>query len=227
MEVLQMVFVSSARTAAIFLSIALLTSYSEPAHSQDLPPEPPGAPVVPSTTPAEASSTMTQAPTNASTIAPGPLEDQRRKLYATIMTAKNYGFGTTAYMNAFNSLEESVKAGTPEKDIKVRLDSIVRGLEEQLKRSQELKVQKPAPPIAASSAPPSAGSGSGAGGIPPGLRNAIQSGNTDGLVEKIKNGWFGGDLPDSIKKKIPANFDPSMLNSDTAKELMKKYGGNH
>ena len=218
-------FDSSARTAAFFLSIAVITSFSKPAHSQDLPPEPPGAasaiPAIPSEAPKQATGT------DAPNIAPGPLEEQRKKLYATIMTAKNYGFGTTAYLNAFNALEDSVKAGAAEKDVKVRLDSIVRGLEEQLKRSQELKVQRPAPPIAASDTPPLS-SGGGGTSIPPSLRNALQSGNTDGLMEKIKNGWFGGDLPDSIKKKIPANFDPSMLNSDTAKELMKKYSnGSH
>ncbi len=222
-----MVFVSSARTAAIFLSIALIASYSKPAYGQGLPPEPPGASNVVPAKPPETPKAEAQSSSEAGAIAPGPLEEQRRKLYATILAAKGYGFGTTAYLNAFNALEGSVKDGASEKDIKVRLDSIVRGLEEQLKRSQELKVQKPAPPIAASSAPPSATGGTGGGGLPPSLRDAIQSGNTDGLVEKIKNGWFGGDLPDSIKKKIPANFDPSMLNSDTAKELMKKYGGNH
>ncbi|MDZ4837838.1 MAG: hypothetical protein SGJ27_28985 [Candidatus Melainabacteria bacterium] len=222
-----MVFVLSARTAAIFLSIALITSYSKPAYSQDLPPDPPVAPSVPAGPSEAPKQAEIVSNADAPTIAPGPLEDQRRKLLATIMTAKNYGFGTTAYLNAFNALEESVKSGLPEKDVKVRLDSIVRGLEEQLKRSQELKVQKPAPPIAASSAPPSASSMGGTS-IPPGIRSAIQSGNTDGLMDKIKNGWFGGEIPDSIKKKIPANFDPSMLNSDQAKELMKKYGGgNH
>lgn len=215
----------SARTAAFFMSIALISSYSYPAYSQDLPPTPPGAE---SAIPATAS----EAPKPADTIqdiAPGPLVEQRRKLHATIMTAKNYGFGTTAYLNAFNSLEESVKAGKPENEIKVRLDSIVNSLEDQLKRSQELKVQKPAPPIAASSAPPSAQGGGGSFGAganaPAGLKEALRSGNTDALMEKVKNSWFGGEIPDSIKKKMPPNFDPSMLNSDTARELMKKYGG--
>lgn len=220
-------FDSSARTAAFFLSIALITSYSKPAYSQDLPPDPPGAESVIPATPSEAPKAAAAA-TDAPTIAPGPLEDQRERLYATIMTAKNYGFGTTAYLNAFNSLEDSVKAGAAEKDIKVRLDSIVRGLDEQLKRSQELKTQKPAPPVAASDTPPISSGGGARASVPPSLKNALQNGNTDGLMEKIKNGWFGGDLPDSIKKKIPANFDPSMLNSDAAKELMKKYSsGSH
>lgn len=212
---------SSARTAALFLSIALITTNPIPAMSQDLPPQPPtatgNAPANDTEAPAASASDATA--TDEPLIHPGPLEDQRKKLYQTILAAKNYGFGTTAYMNAFNSLEDSVKAGAPEKDVKSRLDSIVHGLDEQLKRSQQLKIQRPAPPIAESSPPPSAMN------LPSGVRSALQSGNTDGLIEKVKEKWFGGEIPDSIKKKIPANFDPSMLNSDTAKELMKKYQG--
>lgn len=221
---------SSARTAALFLSIALITTNPIPAMSQDLPPQPPtatgNAPANDTEAPAASASDATTDPsataanaTDEPQIHPGPLEDQRKKLYQTILAAKSYGFGTTAYMNAFTSLEDSVKAGAPEKDVKSRLDSIVHGLDEQLKRSQQLKIQRPAPPIAESSPPPSAMN------LPSGVRSALQSGNTDGLIEKVKEKWFGGEIPDSIKKKLPANFDPSMLNSDTAKELMKKYQG--
>lgn len=209
---------SSARTAAFILSIALIMTNHHPAISQDLPPELQNQTPV-ETTGTEAPEQQAAAATEEPTINPGPLEEQRKKLYATIMTAKGYGFGIAAYLNAFNALEESVKTGASEKDVKTRLDSIVSGLEEQLKRSQQLKVQKPAPPIAASSPPPSA--------VSQNIRNAIQSGNTEGLVDKIKNQWFGGEIPDSIKKKIPANFDPSMLNNENAKELLKKYGGGH
>jgi len=225
-EVLQMSTDSSARTAALFLSIALISMTNPPpAFSQDLPPEPPAA------TTENAPAIGTEAPraaaqTDAPEIAPGPLQEQRKKLYATIMTAKNYGFGTTAYLNAFNSLEDSVKAGAAEKDIKSRLDSIVVSLEEQLKRSQQLKVQRAAPPIAASS-PTGGPSGGGGGGqfSRENIGKALQGGHADTLIEKVKNQWFGGEIPDSIKRKMPANFDPSMLNSDTAKELMKRYGG--
>jgi hypothetical protein len=61
--------------------------------------------------------------------------------------------------------------------------------------------------------------------IPSSVRNALQGGNADNLIDKVKEKWFGGEIPDSIKKKIPANFDPSMLNSDQARELMKRYQG--
>ncbi len=216
-----MSYLPSIRKAAFFLSIALITTNQLPAMSQDLPPTPTAtgnAPATDTEAPA-AAATITQ--NDAPEIAPGPLADQRKKLYDTIMTAKGYGFGIGAYMSAFKSLEDSVKAGASEKDIQTRLNSIVSGLTEQLKRSQQLKIQKPAPPIAESSPPPSSMQ------IPAGVRSALQGGNTDNLIEKVKEKWFGGEIPDSIKKKIPAGFDPSMLNSDQAKELMKRYQNGH
>lgn len=152
-------------------------------------------------------------------VSPGPLEPERRRLLETIMTAKQYGFGITAYLSAFQSLDDRVKASAPASEIKGRLDSIVGGLDEQLKRSKMLKTQRPAPPIAASSQSPSAMEDSGKTG---GLN--LSGASTDELINKVKEKWFGGQIPDSIKKKIPAGFDPNSLNSETAKELLKKYG---
>lgn len=215
-----MSYFPSARNAAFFFSIALILTSQFPALSQDLPPTPTATGNAPATD-TEAPVAATTAPTDGPEIAPGPLLEQRKKLYDTIMTAKGYGFGIGAYMSAFNSLEDSVKAGASEKDIQGRLNSIVSGLTEQLKRSQQLKIQKPTPPIAESSPPPSSMQ------IPASVKNALQGGNADNLIEKVKEKWFGGEIPDSIKKKIPANFDPSMLNSDQAKELMKRYQSGH
>ncbi len=146
------------------------------------------------------------------------MEPDRRKLLETINTAKQYGFGTTAYLNAYKALDDRVKAGAGEPEIKSRLDSIVTGLDEQLKRSKQLKTQKPAPPIAASSPPPSASGGGSSGGT------KLSGGNADDIISKLKDKWFGGEIPDSIKKKIPPGIDPSTLNADTARELLKKYG---
>jgi len=213
-----MSYFPSARTAAFLLSIALIMTNQLPAFSQDLPPTPTATEDAPAPD-TEAPKAAATSPADAPEFAPGPLLDQRKKLYETIMTAKGYGFGITAYMSAFNALEESVKAGASEKDVQNRLNSIVSGLTEQLKRSQQLKIQKPAPPIAESSPPPSSMQ------IPSSVRNALQGGNADNLIDKVKEKWFGGEIPDSIKKKIPANFDPSMLNSDQARELMKRYQG--
>lgn len=147
-------------------------------------------------------------------VSPGPLAVERQKVLDMIYAAKEQKIGITAYMGAFKSLDDSVKAGAQEKQIQSRLSSISSGLSEQLKRSKELKSQRPAPPIAASSPSPSEGSGKGNSG----------GDKTDKLIEKLKDKWFGGEIPDSIKKKIPAGIDPSKLDNDTIKELMKKHG---
>ncbi|MBX9670899.1 MAG: hypothetical protein K2X93_25125 [Candidatus Obscuribacterales bacterium] len=206
-----------ARTAAVLVAFSLSLRL-QPALSQGLPPDIQAS--SPSSQNAEAPQQAVapaQPADDAIQVSPGPLEEQRKKLLDTIMTAKGFGFGIAAYINAFKALDGEVKSGADEKTIKGRLDSIVSGLDEQLKRSQQLKVQRPAPPISASSPPPSSMSGGGqfSGG----------GGNTDALIDKIKNKWFGGEIPDSIKKKLPANFDPSMLDSDQARELLKKYTG--
>ena len=52
----------------------------------------------------------------------------------------------------------------------------------------------------------------------------LNGGNRNELVDKIKNGWFGGDLPDSIKKKIPPGFDPSKMSKQDIDRLMNRLG---
>lgn len=148
-------------------------------------------------------------------VTPGPLALERQKVLDMIYAAKEQKIGITAYMGAFKSLDDSVKAGAQEKDIKGRLTSISEGLTEQLKRSKELKSQRPAPPIAASSPAPSEGGG----------KSGLSGDKTDKIIEKLKDKWFGGEIPDSIKKKIPAGIDPNKLDNDTIKDLLKKYGG--
>lgn len=149
-------------------------------------------------------------------VAPGPLALERQKVLDMILSAKEQKIGITAYMGAFKSLEDQVKSGAQEKQIKGRLESISGSLSEQLKRSKELKLQRPAPPVAASS--PSPAEAGGAGKSDPG------GGNTDKMIDNLRKKWFGGEIPDSIKKKIPPGFDPGKMDNDTIKDLLKKYG---
>jgi len=148
-------------------------------------------------------------------VAPGPMSVERQKVLDMILAAKEQKIGITAYMGAFKGLEDQVKAGAQEKQIKSRLESISISLGEQLKRSKELKSQKPAPPVAASSPTPGEGSKSGLD---------LGGGNTDKMINKLRDKWFGGEIPDSIKKKIPPGIDPSKMDNDTIKDLLKKYG---
>lgn len=149
-------------------------------------------------------------------VTPGPMAAERQKVLDMIYAAKEQKIGITAYMGAFKILDDSVKAGAQEKEIKGRLTSISESLSEQLKRSKELKSQRPAPPIAASS--PSASEAGGG-------KSSLSGDKTDKIIEKLKDKWFGGEIPDSIKKKIPAGIDPNKLDNDTIKDLLKKYGG--
>lgn len=149
-------------------------------------------------------------------VAPGPMALERQKVLDMILSAKEQKIGITAYLGAFKSLEDQVKAGAQEKQIKSRLESISGSLGEQLKRSKELKLQKPAPPVAASSPSPGE-SGSSQGTGPSG-------GSTDKVIDNLRKKWFGGEIPDSIKKKIPPGFDPGKMDNETIKDLLKKYG---
>ncbi|QQR59249.1 MAG: hypothetical protein IPG59_07100 [Candidatus Melainabacteria bacterium] len=149
-------------------------------------------------------------------VAPGPMAVERQKVLDMILAAKEQKIGITAYLGAFKSLEDQVKAGAQEKQIKSRLESISISLGEQLKRSKELKSQKPAPPVAASS--PTSGEGSSKAGLD------LSGSNTDKMINKLRDKWFGGEIPDSIKKKIPPGIDPSKMDNDTIKDLLKKYG---
>ncbi|MCW5821729.1 MAG: hypothetical protein KIT34_02940 [Cyanobacteria bacterium TGS_CYA1] len=155
-------------------------------------------------------------PSELEQVAPGPMALERQKILDMILAAKEQKIGITAYLGAFKSLEDQVKAGAQEKQIKSRLESISSSLSEQLKRSKELKLQKPAPPVAASSPSPmeSAGpKGSDASGS-----------STDKMIDNLRKKWFGGEIPDSIKKKIPPGIDPGKMDNETIKDLLKKYG---
>src|SRR5262249_16762932 len=106
-----------------------------------------------------------------------------------------------------------------------RCDSLLRNLDEQFQRSRQLKFQKPAPPVQALELPET----------PPKVQkeekkhkqkahasNQQKDDRTDEVLEAIKDKWFGGDIPDSLKKKIPKNVDPSVLDSDATKDMMKR-----
>lgn len=149
-------------------------------------------------------------------VTPGPMALERQKVLDMILSAKEQKIGIAAYLGAFKSLEDQVKAGAQEKQIKGRLESISSSLSEQLKRSKELKLQKPAPPVAASSpSPMESGGPSKSGG---------ESGSTDKMIDNLRKKWFGGEIPDSIKKKIPPGIDPGKMDNETIKDLIKKYG---
>jgi hypothetical protein len=150
------------------------------------------------------------------TVLPGAGEDKRRALLGRIMEAKNQGIGTSTYMMAFDALEQSAKGGESEESVLKRVSSLNSSLDDQFKRSAILKVQRATPPIAASApATPFGGSGGGPSG----------GGDTASLIQKLQN-KFGGQIPDSLKDKIPPGMgsDPSaLLKNPDIQDLLKKY----
>ncbi len=145
----------------------------------------------------------------------GPLLAERQALREKIKAAEGKGIGIKPYLMAFDALEATIKTGATGEGLQKRVESISRGLDDQLKRSDDLKKQRPAPPISASSPPPSAMSGGGGG--------QARGGNQGNLVEALKNKWLGGgEIPESIKSKIPSNIDPNKLKQEDVDALLKQ-----
>lgn len=148
---------------------------------------------------------------------PGFFLKERKALYEKIMLAEKNGVGVKHYLTAFKYIETMVEKGAKQEEVAKRIDSLARGLDDQLKRSKILKIQKLPPPIAASSPPPSA------------VRSKSRSSsasklNKNDLYKKIKDNWFGGNIPPSIKNRIPAGVDPSKLSKSDIDKLMKRLG---
>jgi hypothetical protein len=148
----------------------------------------------------------------------GPLEAQRTALVMRIFKAKEQGIGTDAYLNAFAMLENSVKTGETEANLAKRIASLNSSLDDQLKRSALLKIQKPAPPVAASGFP-AAGGGPSSGGSTSDLIKRLQEKYGGQIPADLKE-KYGGQIPDSLKDKLPGlgNMDPGQI-----EELIKKY----
>ncbi|HEY9786854.1 MAG TPA: hypothetical protein V6D17_15800 [Candidatus Obscuribacterales bacterium] len=137
----------------------------------------------------------------------GPLQEKRQALLERIKAAGKAGIGISAYLGAFKALEDAVKAGAPEEQVQTRLDSLNRGLDDQMKRAQILKTQRPAPPMQSggSTTPDERG----------GLAN-IKGGNAEAIVERLK---------EKYADKIPPGLDTKkILEDDRAKEILKKLG---
>jgi len=173
------------------------------ASSYVAPPAPAAAPVAPPTNVADLK------------VEPGPLEEKRRIMLGRIMDAKNQGMGTSTYMMAFDGIEQQAKSGDTEENIAKRMASINNALDEQFKRSAILKVQRAAPPVAASSS---------GGMVPAPLGGSVGSppGNTDtaALIQKLQN-KFGGQIPAGLQDKIPGGDPSALLKNPEVMDILK------
>jgi len=143
----------------------------------------------------------------------GPLQEQRYLLLKKIHEAKQHGIGVSAYAQVYRSIEDLVKSGASDDVIAKRVESLASGLQEQLKRSQQLKTQKPAPPVAGS---PEAAKRS----------SSHLSGEDIGrLADQLGNTGLG-NLPPSLLDQLPPGITPDMaakfLQSPEGKQMLKK-----
>lgn len=166
------------------------------------------------------------APTTDHVVAAGPMQDKRQQLYNDLQQAKTQGIGITMYMMGFDAMEERVKAGDTETKIAERVNMLSQKLNEQFKRSNDLKTQRPTPPVQASNFGGMDPSQLGNMGAPPGPSGmgGMGGGKMDDIIAKLKN-KYGGQIPDSLKNQIPGGLggvDPStLLSNPNLKDILK------
>ena len=110
-------------------------------------------------------------------LVPGILERERAAVLQKILKAQAQGCGITGYMNAFQSLQQSIGKGEAESVIRPRLETISRAVDDQLERSKVLKTQRPTV---------SAHQGSGSHSEPESTKNAKADSKAAEVTEKPK-----------------------------------------
>jgi hypothetical protein len=164
---------------------------------------------------AATTATTSGAPVAADEVAPGPLVEARKMLWQRINQAKSEGIGTGAYVNAFQAMEEDVKGGKTEDQLRPRIESLARSLKDQLDRSKILKTQRPVPPTASQQAGGGASGGPAAGGGgASGLSAALGGKDPNALLDKLREKLNSGDIPAGLKEKV--------LNSEKGRQLLEK-----
>lgn len=91
-------------------------------------------------------------------VRPGPLETERQAIAKQIESAEKNGIGTAAYKKVFQSIEDAIAGGAAEQDVKPRVASLKRSLDDQITRQRSLKTQQPVAPTAGTGAGNASGS---------------------------------------------------------------------
>lgn len=151
---------------------------------------------------------------------PGPLADARKVLLNRIQQAKAEGVGTANYNMAHTAIEDMVKSGATEEQIKPRVLSLANALRDQENKSKILKTQRPLPPTASQQGGSSGPAAGGGGPAAPGsLKEAIGGGNSDDILARLKEKLGTGDI------QIPEHLKEKVLNSEKGKKILEKLGG--
>ncbi len=119
---------------------------TSPTGSQVPPPhaEPTAAIPAKAGSPVSASSAAsTLEPSEAS---PGPYETDRKNVRKWLLTARERGVGLGAYIPAWDDMENAVKSGAPEEEVKSKLDAICRSIRNQVSDSSKMQAYRPKKP---------------------------------------------------------------------------------
>lgn len=226
------------------LTLSLLTLGNEPAFSADaqsplsgfkeseLPKEPEAQPQIEIKTETKTGiETKTDTSDTSSALPPepevhvkdGPLQEARKDLLRSINRAQESGTGVTNYMRAFDYIEDMAVKAQPEADIQKRIDSLKSGLDEQMKRSAQIKTEAQA--SAASGGSKKMGLGNLIADpfkIPENFRTMGGGAGADSkqLLDSIIADKLGGKMPSQMTK---AEIYKKMKEVPELEEYLKKF----
>ena len=147
---------TKARNLAIVLSFACAPAYAATAEVIDVPkPQSSNFKANAPTAPAPATSTAISPPKSVvslpastgssipSEAAPGPYEADRKKVRTWLLAAHQRGVGLGAYLPVWDDMENAVKSGASDADVKVKLDAICRSIRNQVNDSSKMQAYRP------------------------------------------------------------------------------------
>lgn len=220
----------------ILLALSILIVGGQPAFSiessappgfkeSDLPREPEAQPTSvsqPEVKP-ETTSVDTLPPEPEVHVKSGPLEESRKDLLRAINAAEESGIGVANYLRAFDYIEDMASKSQPEADIQKRIDSLKSSLEEQMKRSTQIKTEAAA--TAASGGSKKMGLGNLIADpfkIPENFRTmgGGAGGQSSQLLDNIIQDKLGGKLPSQMTR---AEIQKKMKEVPELEDYLKKF----
>jgi hypothetical protein len=153
----------------------------------------------------------------------GPLLEKRKLILSKIQAAKKQGTGISGYMAEYGRIEQMVKNDEPEANYADRLASLQNAIDDQLKRSQLLKTQRPTYVGTSSSSSSSSSISTNASTSPGG--GGSGGGALGGMsIDQLK-AKYGDKVPPDIAEKL-SSMSPEgrqkLLDSDFVKKFLGK-----
>jgi hypothetical protein len=156
----------------------------------------------------------------------GPLTEARSELLRSIYRAKENGIGIVNYMRAFEYIEDMAAKSEPDEAIQKRIDSLKIVLDEQLKRSEQMKTEAAA---SAASKGPNGSRKLGPGNLladPQAIPSSFRTmgggagGQSSELLDMIISQKLGGKLPSQMSKQ---ELQKKMKEVPELEEYLKRF----